>query len=128
MEHGAATPRWPAEAVHPDQIDVARTLRNAVFKHARALIDDGQDKPVGDGDASIVDILAEGSDFVEKTTDFLSLAEATKKLSSREKYILLMRYYKNKTQAQVAEILGVSQVQVSRLEKKIIENLRKEIV
>jgi len=85
-------------------------------------------KPVGDGDASIVDILAEGSDFVEKTTDFLSLAEATKKLSSREKYILLMRYYKNKTQAQVAEILGVSQVQVSRLEKKIIENLRKEIV
>ena len=85
-------------------------------------------KPMGESDTSFEEIIASDSDFDEKTVDFLSLAQATSKLSGKEKYILLMRYYRNKTQTQIAEKLGVSQVHVSRLEKKIIETLRKEIV
>ena len=49
------------------------------------------------------------------------------KLAPRDKQILILRYYRGKTQAEVAEMLGVSQVQVSRLESKIIEVLRKKM-
>ena len=48
-------------------------------------------------------------------------------LDNREKQIILLRYYKNNTQSQVAKILGISQVQVSRIEKKILESMKKEI-
>ena len=85
-------------------------------------------RKVGDSEAEYEDIIGDESGFDEAIINNLSIAEAAKKLSDREKYILMMRYFKNKTQSQIAERLGVSQVQVSRLEKKIIETLRKEIV
>ena len=46
-------------------------------------------------------------------------------LSSRERQIVVMRYFKGKTQSETARVIGVSQVQISRLEKKIVENLKK---
>lgn len=46
------------------------------------------------------------------------------KLENREKQIIILRYFKDKTQAQVAEIIGVSQVQISRIEKNVLKNLR----
>lgn len=49
-------------------------------------------------------------------------------LSEREQSIIRMRYYEDYTQTQVADILGISQVQVSRLEKKILEKMRKNLV
>lgn len=85
-------------------------------------------KKVGDSDTTFEDIVASDSDFDEGIINNLSVAQAAKKLSNKEKYILMMRYFKNKTQTQIAKKLGVSQVHVSRLEKKIIEILRKEIV
>jgi len=45
-------------------------------------------------------------------------------LDKREKQIIMLRYYKQKTQTQVAKILGITQVQVSRIEKKILENMK----
>ena len=85
-------------------------------------------KSVGDTNIEFEEIISDKSDFDDGIVNSLSLAQAADKLSNRDKYILLMRYYKNKTQSQVAEELGVSQVHISRLEKKIIESLRKEIV
>ena len=49
------------------------------------------------------------------------------KLENREKQIIILRYFKEKTQAQVAEIIGVSQVQISRIEKGVLEKLRKMV-
>ena len=49
-------------------------------------------------------------------------------LNDREKKIILLRFYKDKTQTEVAKILGISQVQVSRIEKKVLENMRNELV
>ena len=49
------------------------------------------------------------------------------KLNDREKQIILLRYFKNNTQSQVAKIIGISQVQVSRIEKKILENMKQKI-
>jgi RNA polymerase sporulation-specific sigma factor len=50
-----------------------------------------------------------------------------KKLSERERKIIDMRYYKNKTQMEIASEIGISQAQVSRLEKGALERIRKQI-
>ena len=85
-------------------------------------------KLVGNGEIELESFISDDIGFDEKIINSVTLAQAANTLKGREKYILLMRYFKNKTQAQVASELGVSQVQVSRLEKKILENLKKEIV
>ncbi len=61
-------------------------------------------------------------DFIDK----IYLKTLISKLENRERQILFLRYYRDKTQGEVAKILGVSQVQVSRLETKIIEKLKKK--
>lgn len=60
----------------------------------------------------------------ETVLDKIRLGEMIDDLSEREKKIIVLRYYRDKTQAEIAEELGVSQVQVSRLENKIIEKIR----
>ncbi len=65
----------------------------------------------------------ENDDFLDK----FALKDIVDKLEERDKKIILMRYFYDKTQSEIAERLGVSQVQVSRLENKILENLRKKL-
>ena len=57
----------------------------------------------------------------------IAVSEAMKKLSQREKRILALRYYTCKTQTEVSEEIGISQAQVSRLEKNALEKIRKEL-
>ncbi|SDW55819.1 RNA polymerase, sigma subunit, RpoX/SigF [Marininema mesophilum] len=59
--------------------------------------------------------------------DKLALKEAINRLNERERLIVYLRFFKDQTQSEVAERLGISQVQVSRLEKKIIRRIRDEI-
>lgn len=54
----------------------------------------------------------------------LSLEEAIQNLSERERLIVYLRYYKDQTQSEVAERLGISQVQVSRIEKKLLQDIK----
>ena len=60
-------------------------------------------------------------------TDRLALCEAIEKMSPLWRKILLMRYYRNCTQQQVANALGLTQVKISREEKKILTFLRGEM-
>ena len=53
------------------------------------------------------------------------LKELLEQLSERERLIITLRYFRGKTQAEISEIVGVSQVQISRIEKKAMERLRK---
>ena len=53
--------------------------------------------------------------------------ELINELNDREKRIIILRYYKGKTQSEVAEKLGITQVQVSRIEKKILLDMRRKI-
>ena len=53
----------------------------------------------------------------------MSLRKEIEKLGKKERQIIYLRYYKSQTQKEVAKILGMNQVQVSRLEKKILRNL-----
>lgn len=55
----------------------------------------------------------------------ISLNEAIKNLPEREKYIVKLRFYKGKTQSEVARMVGISQAQVSRLEKNAIKSMKK---
>lgn len=66
-------------------------------------------------------------DEISSLINKICLNKMIDKLETREKQIILLRYYKEKTQSDVAKILGISQVQVSRIEKKILMNFRKEI-
>ena len=63
----------------------------------------------------------------EEMFNNIFLRESLKDLESRDKKIILMRYFRDKTQNEIAKELGISQVQVSRLETKILERIRKKI-
>ncbi len=77
-----------------------------------------------DNGKSLIDRLSD-STTEEDMLDKLTLKDCIQKLPQREKLLIVLRYYKDKTQSEIAKILGVSQVQVSRLESKIIEKLKK---
>ena len=59
-----------------------------------------------------------------RTLDRLLLKELLLRLDARERQIIVLRYFKDRTQSQIADVLGVSQVQVSRLESRILKKLR----
>ena len=67
-------------------------------------------------------------DTEEHILNRIALREAIEILPIRDRKILTLRYYQNKTQAQVAELLSISQVQVSRLEKKLLATLRTKLL
>jgi len=60
----------------------------------------------------------------EKLLDLLILKDLLKDLEPRDKHIIIMRYFRDKTQSKIAEELGVSQVQISRLECKILDKMK----
>ena len=55
------------------------------------------------------------------------LKQAIEKLPEREKKIVVLRYFRDMTQSEVARVVGVSQVQVSRIESKILTRFREEL-
>lgn len=62
---------------------------------------------------------------LDSATDRVALKELLNTLSARERTIITLRYFSDQTQTQVAKSLGISQVQVSRLENAILQRLRK---
>ena len=70
------------------------------------------------------DKLEQQSDLIEQTVDNIYIQELLQKLNEQERKLIELRYFQNQTQAVIAGIMGISQVQVSRLEKKILEKLR----
>lgn len=80
-----------------------------------------------DNGMSKIDFLTNGEDEAENLVNKLALRELIEKLDTREKEIILLRYFKNKTQTEVAKILGITQVQVSRIEKRILLSMREKI-
>lgn len=76
-----------------------------------------------DGDPiTLLDQIADHTQI--KWFDKIALKEAIRDLGERERLIVYLRYYKDQTQSEVATRLGISQVQVSRLEKKILEQMK----
>ena len=74
----------------------------------------------------VIDQLSDNSGADEMWLENIALREAMKTLNDRERKIIHLRYYKNKTQMEIADEIGISQAQVSRLEKGALEHMRKQ--
>lgn len=64
----------------------------------------------------------------EIITNKLAIKQLIEGLGNRDKELILLRFYKDKTQSQVAKILGITQVQVSRLERKILDKMKMKLI
>ena len=82
-----------------------------------------------DGDESVyvIDQIKNSDDSDEQWIEDIALKEALKKLGERERSIITKRFYSGKTQMEIANEIGISQAQVSRLEKSAIDKMRKEL-
>lgn len=76
----------------------------------------------------LADKIADTHDEKEELLNRMLIQSLMEGLSQKEQDIIRLRYYENKTQAEVAKTFGISQVQVSRLEKKILLDMRKKVV
>ena len=86
------------------------------------------DSVFGDGEDSVYVIdQIEGGETDEDWVENIALRDALAKLGERERHILLSRFYRGKTQMEIAEEIGISQAQVSRLEKGALERMRGQI-
>ena len=81
----------------------------------------------GNETVRVLDQIGDTKNNAETWLENVTLVEALKKLNEREKQILLMRYYYGKTQTEISNEVGISQAQVSRLEKNAISNIKKKI-
>lgn len=81
-----------------------------------------------DGNAIyLIDKLVSIEDESQKTVNQLALEELMEQLEEKERSIIRMRYFEDKTQTEIAKKLGISQVQVSRMEKKVLLKMREQI-
>lgn len=76
---------------------------------------------------SILDKLSTGIDEQNFIVNKLSLLSLINSLNEREKQVILLRYFRGKTQTEVAKAIGVNQVQVSRIERKVLDNMKKKL-
>ena len=76
----------------------------------------------------LIDKLSENVEEDRNMTDKLALKEALRTLDSKSRQIIMLRYFKDKTQTQVANMLGISQVQVSRIEKKVLKMMKERLM
>ena len=82
---------------------------------------------VGDNSTSLENFIADNDNAIDSLTDNIALHEALSKLTKFQRQIVELRYFKELSQQKTGEILGITQVKVSREEKKILEILRKNL-
>ena len=80
-----------------------------------------------DSSYTLMDLAEDDTNIEETVLNKIMVQQLMDMLESKERKIINLRYFKNKTQSQVAKEMGMTQVQVSRLEKKILNSMRNEI-
>lgn len=86
------------------------------------------DTVYGDEGVTLEGTIADDDNDIEKMSDSIALSQSISKMQPLWRRIVLLRYYRNLTQQQTADSLGLSQVKVSREEKKILDFLRSEMI
>lgn len=114
--------------------DIAKAVgepQDAVSRAMEAIVEPVSlyDSVFNDGGDSIfvIDQISDHSVDDDMWLEDIALREAMKKLGKREKDIIHMRFFNGKTQMEIAEEIGISQAQVSRLEKGALERIKKQI-
>ena len=83
------------------------------------------DKTIGDSDdLTLMDRLKSNVDQEKEIINRITVKDLMGKLDEKSKKIIMLRYFRGKTQCQVASLMGISQVQVSRMEKKILNSMK----
>mgnify|MGYP002416894391 FL=1 len=77
---------------------------------------------------SILEQISTGKDEQSEIVNKIAIKNLIGELEDNEKEIILLRYYKQKTQMQVSKILGITQVQVSRIERKVLEKMKRKLI
>lgn len=72
----------------------------------------------------LIEKISNEKDEYNELVNKMTLSQIIDNLETREKEIILLRFYKGQTQSQVGKVLGITQVQVSRIEKKVLEKMR----
>lgn len=75
----------------------------------------------------LIDKLSQKGEEDTNVIERIALKEALRDLDKKARQIIMLRYFKDKTQVQVAKMLGISQVQVSRIEKKVLMEMKKKL-
>lgn len=82
-----------------------------------------------DGDELyLCDQMQDEHNEMDRVSDYMTLREALTRLNQKEREVLIRRYFQEKTQIEIAAEMGISQAQVSRMEKHAIEQMRKEFI
>jgi RNA polymerase sporulation-specific sigma factor len=76
---------------------------------------------------NLIEKIASQKDEQELVINKLTIKQLIDGLENRDKEVILLRFYKEKTQSQVAKILGITQVQVSRIERKILNSMKMKL-
>ena len=104
-----------ATGLDPEEIAIAETATTATESIQRQTGEEG---------FTLEDVLSSGA-MEEEILDRISIEDAISRLSDREQSVIRLRYYHSLTQDKTAKILGISQVQVSRIEKKALQAMGK---
>ena len=92
----------------------------------QAYTTDSLDAPTGDATSTAADSIGSEDRSFEVSEEWLSLAPALRDLSERERKILYLRFFEGRTQTEIADELGISQMHVSRLVSQSLEKLREK--
>ncbi|MCF3941693.1 RNA polymerase sporulation sigma factor SigF [Oceanobacillus alkalisoli] len=114
--------RSPSVSELANELDL--TVEEVVHAEEAARTPQSIHETVFENDGDPITLLDQISTEDTKWFEKISLEEAIQHLDERERLIVYLRYYKDQTQTEVAERLGISQVQVSRIEKKLLQEIK----
>lgn len=96
-------------------------------EHVESIESASYTNPKDGNQINLIDKISNGKNEEEIITNKLAINQLINGLEKRDKEVILLRFYKEKTQAEVAKILGVTQVQVSRIERRILGNMKMKL-
>ena len=92
-------------------------------------IEDSKYTDYKDGNSiSLIETLSNGKNEAEDSTNKMFVRDMISKLEKKEKEVIMLRFFKEKTQSEVGRILGITQVQVSRIERKVLDGMKKQMM
>lgn len=106
-----------------EEITLALEAKRPINSIEESMYSDSSDEK----NVNIMETLSTNKDEANLITNKIAINNIINNLADRDKELILLRYYKDKTQSDVAKILGISQVQVSRIEKKILNKMKMEL-
>ncbi len=109
------------------KLNVSKEEVAVAIESARPLESINEEAYIEENGESKISKISNKEDDVNKLINRLTINRLIQELDEREKKIIILRYFREKTQTEVANLLGISQVQVSRIEKKILNSMRTKI-